>query len=137
MIAVIFEVRPHDHRKAAYLQAAERLRPLLDQVDGFISIERFESLASPGKILSLSFWRDEEAVRQWRNNDEHRQVQKAGRDSIFAAYHLTVAEVCRTYDMHDRAQAPEDSRAAHDDASRRSADPQAAPGPDRPEGDDP
>jgi len=137
MIAVIFEVRPHDHWKAAYLQAAERLRPLLDQVDGFISIERFESLASPGKILSLSFWRDEEAVRQWRNNDEHRQVQKAGRDSIFAAYHLTVAEVCRTYDMHDRAQAPEDSRAAHDDASRRSADPQAAPGPDRPEGDDP
>jgi len=130
MIAVIFEVRPHDQRKVAYLQAAERLRPLLDQVDGFISIERFESLASPGKILSLSFWRDEEAVRQWRNNEEHRQAQTAGRDLIFATYRLAVANVLRTYDMHDRAQAPEDSRAAHDHASRRSADPKGVPGSD-------
>ena len=134
MIAVIFEVRPHEHRKAAYLQAAERLRPLLEQVDGFISIERFESLASPGAILSLSFWRDEEAVHQWRNNDEHRQVQAAGRDFIFATYRLTVADVSRTYDMHDRAQAPEDSRAAHGHASRRSGGPKAVPGSDRTEG---
>jgi heme-degrading monooxygenase HmoA len=129
MIAVIFEVQPHDHRKAAYLQAAERLRPLLDQVDGFISIERFESLASPGEILSLSYWRDEEAVRQWRNNDEHRQVQTAGRDSIFATYRLTVAHVLRAYGMHDRAQAPDDSRAAHGQASARAGDdPNAMPG---------
>lgn len=116
MIAVIFEVQPHAHRKADYLQAAEKLRPLLDEVDGFISIERFESLASPGKILSLSYWRDEEAVRKWRNNEEHRQVQAAGRDFIFAAYCLRIAHVLRAYDMHDRAQAPLDSRAAHDQA---------------------
>jgi heme-degrading monooxygenase HmoA len=137
MIAVIFEVRPHDERKAAYLQAAQRLRPLLDQVDGFISIERFESLASPGKILSLSFWRDEEAVRQWRNNEEHRQVQTAGRDVIFATYRLAVADVLRTYDMHDRAQAPEDSRKAHDHASRRPGASKAVPVSDRTNDGDP
>lgn len=129
MIAVIFEVRPHDHEKVTYLQAAERLRPLLDQVDGFISIERFESLTSPGKILSLSYWRDEEAVRQWRNKEEHRKVQTAGRDFIFAAYRLCVAHVLRTYDMHDRAQAPMDSRAAHGPESIQSGDGQEAPGP--------
>ena len=114
MIAVIFEVRPHGQQKSAYLHAAERLHPLLEQVDGFISIERFESLASPGKILSLSYWRDEAAVRQWRNNEEHRDIQAAGRDFIFADYRLTVAQVLRAYGMRDRAQAPSDSRAAHD-----------------------
>ena len=129
MIAVIFEVQPHADRKADYLQAAAKLRPLLDEVDGFVSIERFESLASPGKILSLSYWRDEEAVRQWRNNDEHRQVQSAGRDFIFASYRLTVAHVLRTYGMDDRAQAPNDSRAAHGQGSMQPSDaPQTGPG---------
>lgn len=97
----------------AYLDAAASLRPLLDKMDGFISIERFESLVQPGKILSLSLWRDEEAVRRWRNLEEHRRVQDAGRKSIFSDYRLRVAQVLRDYGMHDRAQAPEDSRTAH------------------------
>jgi heme-degrading monooxygenase HmoA len=113
MIAVLFEAEPHPGRNDAYLEAAERLRPLLARIDGFISIERFESLARPGKILSLSFWRDEEAVRQWRNVEEHRKIQSAGRASIFAGYRLRVAEVIRDYGMNDRAQAPEDSRKSH------------------------
>jgi heme-degrading monooxygenase HmoA len=89
------------------------LRPLLAQIDGFLSIERFESLTEPGKILSLSFWRDEDAVRQWRNVDEHRRVQGAGRKTIFADYRLRVAQVLRDYGLHDRAGAPVDSRIAH------------------------
>jgi heme-degrading monooxygenase HmoA len=113
MIAVIFEVRPHPDRKGAYLDAAERLRPLLAQIDGFLSIERFESLTEPGKILSLSLWRDEEAVRRWRNVEEHRRAQAAGRQTIFADYRLRVAQVIRDYGLHDRAQAPEDSTKAH------------------------
>jgi heme-degrading monooxygenase HmoA len=113
MIAVLFEAEPHPGRRNAYLEAAERLRPLLAEIDGFISIERFESLAQPGKILSLSFWRDEEAVRQWRNVEEHRRIQSAGRASIFADYRLRVAQVVRDYGMNDRAQAPEDSRKSH------------------------
>jgi len=113
MIAVIFEVQPHSDRKSAYLDTAERLRPLLAQVDGFISIERFESLAQPGKVLSLSFWRDEEAVRQWRNVEEHRQAQNAGRRTIFAGYRLRIAQVVRDYGLRDRAQAPADSREVH------------------------
>ena len=113
MIAVIFEVQPHSDRKTAYLDTAERLRPLLVQVDGFISIERFESLAQPGKILSLSFWRDEEAVRHWRNVEEHRQAQSAGRRTIFADYRLRIAQVVRDYGLRDRAQAPADSRELH------------------------
>jgi heme-degrading monooxygenase HmoA len=113
MIAVIFESQPHPDRKSAYLDAAERLRPLLAQIDGFVSVERFESLTQPGKILSLSYWRDEEAVRQWRNVEAHRRIQHAGRESIFADYRLRVAQVLRDYGMHDRAEVPDDSRNAH------------------------
>jgi heme-degrading monooxygenase HmoA len=113
MIAVIFEAEPQPGRKDAYLDAAARLRPLLEKMDGFISIERFESLSQPGKLLSLSYWRDEEAVRQWRNVEEHRRAQDAGRKSIFADYRLRVAQVLRDYSLDDRAQAPDDSRAAH------------------------
>jgi len=113
MIAVIFEAQPHPGRRDAYLDAAARLRPLLEKIDGFVSIERFESLTTPGKILSLSLWRDEEAVRAWRNVEEHRRIQAAGRQSIFADYRLRVAAVIRDYGMNDRAQAPEDSRRAH------------------------
>ena len=113
MIAVIFEAQPHPGRRDAYLDAAARLRPLLEKIDGFVSIERFESLTTPGRILSLSFWRDEEAVRAWRNVEEHRRIQAAGRQSIFADYRLRVAAVIRDYGMNDRAQAPEDSRRAH------------------------
>lgn len=113
MIAVIFEAQPHPGRRDAYLDAAARLRPLLEKIDGFVSIERFESLTTPGKILSLSLWRDEDAVRAWRNVEEHRRIQAAGRQSIFADYRLRVATVIRDYGMNDRAQAPEDSRRVH------------------------
>ena len=113
MIAVIFEAIVQDDRKDAYLDAAARLRPLLANIDGFLSIERFESLATPGKILSLSFWRDEEAVRQWRNLPEHREVQRVARQSIFRDYTLRVAHVLRDYGMESRTEAPTDSRATH------------------------
>lgn len=113
MIVVIFEALPRPERRDAYFSAAESLRPLLRDIDGFISIERFESVAQPGKILSLSFWRDEDAVRQWRGLEQHRRVQGAGRSSIFADYRLRVAEVIRDYGMDERAQAPADSRQAH------------------------
>ena len=115
MIAVIFDVIPNEGKKDAYLDAAARLRPILEKMDGFISVERFESLTQPGKLLSLSFWRDEQAVRQWRNVEEHRRIQGAGRTSMFKDYRLRVAEVLRDYGLEERAQAPEDSRAAHHD----------------------
>ncbi|WP_404934058.1 antibiotic biosynthesis monooxygenase family protein [Nitratireductor sp. L15S-10] len=114
MIAVIFEVEPADGRRDAYLGIAADLRPLLDGIDGFISIERFQSLSDENRILSLSFWRDEEAVRAWRNTEEHRQAQRAGRGGIFAGYRLRIAHVLRDYGMAERAEAPEESRALHD-----------------------
>ena len=113
MIAVIFEAVPHPGQRDAYLDAAARLRPHLEKMDGFISVERFESLTQPGKLLSLSFWRDEQAVQAWRNVEEHRRIQAAGRKRIFADYRLRVAGVIRDYGLEARAQAPEDSRAAH------------------------
>ena len=113
MIAVIFEVTPKTGRRDAYLDMAARLRPFLAEVDGFISIERFESLTEPGKMLSLSFWRDEESVRQWRNLEAHRKSQDQGRKAIFADYRLSVAQVIRSYGLHDRAEAPDDSRKVH------------------------
>ena len=113
MIAVIFEVEPNDGRRDDYLGIAGALRPLLDGIDGFISIERFQSLADPGKLVSLSFWRDEAAVVQWRNTAEHRAAQKAGRDSILRGYRLRIASVVRDYGMMERAEAPRDSRAVN------------------------
>lgn len=113
MIAVIFEVLPAAGCRQAYLDAAARLRAELDGIDGFLSIERFESLAEPGKLLSLSFWRDEAAVAAWRNCEMHRSVQEAGRGQLLASYRLRVAGVLRDYGMDERAQAPADSRVRH------------------------
>jgi heme-degrading monooxygenase HmoA len=113
MIAVIFEVVPRQGQRDAYLAAAASLRDRLATIDGFLSIERFESIAQPGKLLSLSFWRDEEAVKQWRTLEEHRQVQQAGRERIFEDYRLRVAQVVRDYGMNDRQEAPADSRSVH------------------------
>lgn len=113
MIAVIFEVRPAPGRRQTYLDIAGTLRARLDEVDGFISIERFASLNDPEKILSLSFWRDEEAVIQWRNVEAHRAAQARGREGVFADYRLRIASVLRDYGLNDRAQAPADSRDVH------------------------
>ncbi len=113
MIAVIFEVLPHAEGKQRYLDIAASLRPLLEQVDGFVSIERFQSLSNPDKLLSLSFFRDEEAVAQWRQLEAHRAAQSAGRNALFQDYRLRIAHVVRDYGMHEREQAPEDSRAVH------------------------
>ena len=114
MIAVIFEVWPKPEHGGEYLDLAAELRPILETIDGFISIERFESLTEKGKILSLSFFRDEEAVAAWRNIPQHRKTQAKGRTRIFDNYRLRIAGVIRDYGMQDRAQAPQDSRATHD-----------------------
>ena len=103
MIAVIFEVWPKPERRQEYLDIAAALRPQLEQIDGFISIERFESLSQPGKILSLSFFRDEAAILAWRNLDAHRRAQARGRAEVFADYRLRIAGVIRDYGLHDRA----------------------------------
>ena len=113
MIAVIFEVWPKPEGKKGYLDIAASLRPLLDTIDGFISVERFESLYEPGKILSLSFFRDEEAVKAWRNLVEHRAAQEKGRTELFANYRLRIAGVIRDYGMTKRDEVPADSRAKH------------------------
>jgi heme-degrading monooxygenase HmoA len=114
MIAVIFEVWPANGRKADYLDYAARLRGDLENMDGFISIERFQSLTDPDKLLSLSFWRDEAAVAAWRRHDGHRGAQAAGRGGVFRDYRLRVAAVVRDYGMtQTREQAPQDSRIAH------------------------
>ena len=113
MIAVIFEVWPASGRKEDYLAIAATLRAELEKMDGFISVERFQSLTDPAKLLSLSFWRDEEAVRRWRNEVHHRESQATGRAGVFADYRLRIASVVRDYGMTNRAEAPDDSRAFH------------------------
>jgi len=113
MIAVIFEVVPAPGRMDAYLDTARDLRPRLDAVDGFLSIERFRSLTDPTRLLSLSFWRDEAAVRAWRTTEEHRAAQALGRNGVFDAYRLRIASVVRDYGLDDRHEAPADSRAFH------------------------
>lgn len=113
MIAVIFEVEPADGEFDAYMDLAAALRAELEKMDGFISVERFQSLVNPGRYLSLSFWRDEEAVREWRNMASHRAAQGAGRSKVFRDYRLRVASVVRDYSMTERDEAPGDSRTVH------------------------
>ncbi len=114
MLAVIFEFEPHPERKQDYLDLAAALRSEVEKIDGFLGIERFESLTRPGHFVSLSFWRDEDALAEWRNVEQHRDAQRAGRDAIFADYRLRVAEIRRDYGLRDRAAAPADSRERHD-----------------------
>jgi heme-degrading monooxygenase HmoA len=113
MIAVIFEVVPATGRMDLYLDTARDLRLLLDDIDGFISIERFRSLTDPARLLSLSFWRDEAAVKAWRNTEEHRAAQSLGRNGVFDTYRLRIASIVRDYGLNDRDEAPGDSRAFH------------------------
>lgn len=114
MYAVIFEVYPESDRFEEYLDIAATLRLELENIDGFISIERFSSLVEEGKILSLSFWRDEQAIEKWRKLESHRMAQQKGREGIFRDYRLRVTQVVRDYGMKERGQAPEDSRERHD-----------------------
>jgi heme-degrading monooxygenase HmoA len=113
MIAVIFEVWPKAEYRQEYLDLAAELKPILETIDGFISVERFESLTEKGKILSLSIFRDEAAVEAWRNVSAHRRTQSKGRSRIFSNYRLRIAGVIRDYGLNDREQAPKDSRAVH------------------------
>ena len=113
MIAIIFEVEPAEGREGDYLAIAAAMRAELESQPGFIAVERFRSITNPAKLLSLSFWEDEAAVRNWRCHAGHRGAQRAGRDGVFAAYRLRVAGVIRDYGMAERReQAPEDSNAA-------------------------
>ena len=113
MIAVIFEVRPAKGQKNTYLDIAADLKEELLKIDGFISVERFQSLSEPDKILSLSFFRDEEAVKNWRTLFKHRSAQAAGRSGVFADYRLRVASIIRDYGLNSREQAPRDSHSFH------------------------
>jgi len=113
MHVVIFEVWPADGQRDTYLDMAAALREHLDGIDGLISVERFQSLTEPDKLLSMTFWRDEAAIAQWRAAHAHRRTQGAGRNGVFADYRLRVAKVVRDYGLNEREQAPADSRAAH------------------------
>ena len=113
MIAVIFEVVPTKGRKEEYLEIAGAMRPLVAKIDGFISVERFQSLTDPDKLLSISFFENEDAVEQWRSLAAHRRAQSRGREGIFADYRLKVCHVLRDYGVHNREQAPDDSLAIH------------------------
>jgi len=114
MIAVIFEVFPADGRKQEYLDIAATMRPMIDEIDGFISVERFQSLTNPDKLLSISFFEDEDAVLRWRQLSSHRGAQSKGRRGVFDDYRLRVAHVMRDYGMFERDEAPDDSRKLHD-----------------------
>ena len=113
MIAVIFEFTPAEGRFPEYMKLVDTLREDLAKAEGFISLERFESITSKGKFVSLQFWKDEESVRKWRNLQKHREAQRQGRAGIFASYRLRVAQVMRDYTMDERAQTPKDSRIFH------------------------
>ena len=113
MIAVIFEFTAADGRFADYKRLAEGLNEEVRKLDGFISIERFQSISNANKFVSISFWRDEEAVRKWRNLQKHREAQAKGRSGIFSAYRLRVCNVMRDYGMQERGEAPKDSQLIH------------------------
>lgn len=102
MIVVVFQVTMREERAADYFDLAAALRPELETIDGFLSVERFESLATPGKYVSISFWRDMDAVTAWREQERHRLAQLRGKAEIFADFRITVAEAVRDYRMAER-----------------------------------
>lgn len=128
MIAVIIELTPAEGRAEDYFSMAKRLRPDAEKIDGFISVERFESVTTPGKFVSISFWRDEESLRQWRIHDDHGMAQKAGRSGIFDGYRVRVGNVFRDYSLTDRAQAPESLAFSSDKGSSDGLSDKAARG---------
>ena len=107
MFVVVFEVQPKPGREQVYLDIAASLKPALEEIDGFISVERFRSVSAPGKLVSISFWRDEASVKRWREHNRHHLAQLSGRAQIFADYRISVAEIERQYGMFERAQAPQ------------------------------
>ncbi|HXS42682.1 MAG TPA: antibiotic biosynthesis monooxygenase [Stellaceae bacterium] len=107
MFVVVFEVQPKPGREQDYLDIAASLKPALEEIDGFISVERFRSVSAPGKLVSISFWRDEASVKRWREHNRHHLAQLSGRAQIFADYRISVAEIERQYGMFERAQAPQ------------------------------
>ena len=109
MYAVIFEVIPTKTGKEEYLKIASTLKEFLQNREGFISIERFQSLVDENKLLSLSFWEDEKSIEIWRNMFEHRVAQDKGNARIFEDYRIRVAKVERDYTKTNREQAPKDS----------------------------
>jgi heme-degrading monooxygenase HmoA len=113
MIAVIFEFTPAPGKTAEYFALGTALKADVEKFDGFVSIERFESVTHPGRFVSLSFWRDEAALTAWRNVQGHREAQARGRGGVFSDYRLRVASVMRDYGLHERGEAPADSRKAH------------------------
>ncbi|MCP5071945.1 MAG: antibiotic biosynthesis monooxygenase [Rhodobacteraceae bacterium] len=116
MHVVIFELKAKPGQQGVYLDTAANLRPILKDIDGFLGVERFESLTEPGKILSLSFWRDQDAIKNWRNAPAHRKAQHSGRKNLFEDYRLSVARIERQYGLSDRAFVPNDNLEVHDQA---------------------
>lgn len=112
-IAVLFEVVPEDGQKQEYLDIATKLKPELEKIKGFISIERFQSIHNPEKILSLSFWENEEAIKEWRNLEIHRNAQSKSRELIFRGYRIRIAQTFRDYGMFERDETPSDSKIFH------------------------
>jgi heme-degrading monooxygenase HmoA len=107
MFVVVFEVQPKPGREQDYLDIAASLKPDVERIEGFISVERFQSMTNPGKLVSVSYWQDDAAVKRWREHAKHHLAQLSGRGQIFADYRITVAEVERQYGMFERAQAPQ------------------------------
>src|SRR5579884_788552 len=107
MFSVIFEVLPADGKKAAYLDLAKHLKPMLERIDGFVDNERFESQLRPGWVLSHSTWRDEKSLVRWRTEGEHHRVQEKGRFEIFQDYHLRIGDVTADTDPPKNAPVKE------------------------------
>mgnify|MGYP000094091323 CR=1 FL=1 len=114
MIAMIFEFWLNDDEVDNYTPYSGKMRQLVDEIEGFISVERYRSEYDPDKILALGFFRDETAVEKWRNHPAHRQAQQLGRQKYYTNYRLRMAEVVRDYDRHNREQVPHDSQSIHD-----------------------
>ena len=109
MIAIIFEVFPKSSKKDEYLRLAAEMRSLVDQIEGFISVERFQSITNPNKLLSISLFDNEAAVEEWRNLSAHRKMQSKGRKELFEDYDIKFVQVLRNYSMLERKEAPTDS----------------------------
>ena len=110
-VMVLFEVTVKSGQMDDYLKMAASLKESLASAEGLSRAERFSSLVTENKLLSLSVWDGEQSVEKWRNLLAHRACQRHGRMHDFADDQITVVTPIRTYSMTDRTEAPADSNA--------------------------
>ena len=97
MIIVVFEFNVNKGREKDYFLEVEKLQTEIQNAEGFIGVDRFESNNTKGYYVSVSSWKDEQSVNKWHKNSKHAIAQNLGKKEIFKSFRIRVAKFFRDY----------------------------------------